>query len=79
MSLAAALAAYAPGGPRPACTVCRLLTGLSSEDRVLILEAFDDDRFTSKSLERILRGEGHHVGSGALARHRRGDCRGGTE
>jgi hypothetical protein len=56
------------------CSIAKLLESLDPDDRGALLEAFDSDTETTQ-IERALSAAGLSVGSGAVGRHRRGDCR----
>jgi hypothetical protein len=75
MSLKDALNAAAPKKRGPACSVCRLLQDLPSEDSQALQDALDAG-LAESALTRAIRSEGHYVGKGAIGRHRRGDCAG---
>lgn len=56
------------------CAVGRILAELSDEDRNTLTAALVDDRFTTTSIHRALRDEGHELSYFTVGLHRRGEC-----
>jgi len=75
MSLADRLASEVDGKPGPKCTVCRIIVGMSDEDREALEAALASTMQTS-AISRALNGEGYEVRQASVGRHRRGDCSG---
>lgn len=75
MTLAAALAAYAPGRARAECTIGLIMKTLPAGDRLALIDAFHDLQISTAGIERALKAENLCFGIGAVARHRRGDCK----
>jgi len=58
------------------CTICKALDELPEADANALRAALADrDRFSGVSIERLLRAEGIHAGTGAANRHRRAECK----
>lgn len=77
MTLAATLAAHkgdTKKGPR--CSLHQLLDELPSEDRKALEAALADEAFSSASIMRALRDEGHDFGYTTISRCRKGECKG---
>lgn len=72
-SLAAALAAQKPVGKGTRCGVGNLLEQLDDIDRKALLNALDSDMY-STDISRALYSEGHKIGGGTVARHRKREC-----
>lgn len=58
----------------PLCGMHLLMLDLSDDDRAALITVMDDPRWTHAAIERVLREEGHRVGSQSVSRHRRGLC-----
>jgi len=72
-TLAAALAAQKPVGKGTRCGVGNLLEQLDDIDRQALLNALDSEMF-STDISRALYSEGHKIGGGTVARHRKREC-----
>lgn len=77
MSIAKALKEYKPTRLGTACYICTLVSTLpEAESKPLAAAIADPATYTSAGLSRLLSAEGYKIGDGAIARHRRGECRG---
>lgn len=75
MTLSEALNTHKPIRRGGFCTVCSLLLTLPESDiKALNVALADTQKFGGAALERLLKAEGHVIGSGAVNRHRRGEC-----
>lgn len=75
MSLREQLAAHKSTQRGPRCSICKLLPMLSEDDRMVLEEAMASN-MASAQIQRAILAEGHNIGRGSVARHRRGDCAG---
>jgi len=76
MALKDALAANTGTSRAPQCKTCGLLATLKPADAKDLAEALaDSGTWTASGIARALKAEGHNVTPGAVARHRRGDCK----
>ena len=73
MSLADRLAQQVDGKPGPQCTLCRIIVGMSDEDREA-LEAAMASTMQTSAISRALNDEGYEIRQASVGRHRRGDC-----
>ena len=61
------------------CGVIRLGSKLDAEDLELFTEWVGDETVKASWIVRVLRADGHIIGEQVLRRHRRGECRCGTD
>ena len=57
------------------CKVGRILMQLGVDDRLILLDALDDERWTSRALAHALKGRGVSVAVDTLKAHRSRTCR----
>lgn len=79
MALAERFTVQAKGGSNQGmtCSVAVLLTSLPVDEAVTLRQALDAPWriMGHQKIEDALREEGHYVGTGAIGKHRRGNCR----
>lgn len=75
MSLRDQLQNQQPLAKGPRCSICKLLQTLPEDDQMALLEALESS-LHSTFIQRAIMAEGHKIGRGSVARHRRGDCAG---
>lgn len=76
MSLADALESHRNVHKGPRCQMCMLVKGLPESDRVALVKALADPVYSTASIARALRSEGHDIGRHSVDRHRKQECKG---
>jgi hypothetical protein len=75
MSMSERLRATPARTPGPRCSLELTLERMGEVDRLDLVAALADRLITSTTISLALQAEGFPVGTSAVARHRRGDCR----
>lgn len=74
MGLREEFQAAAARTPKVSCPVAFTLETLTPDDRADLTAALGDDTLSGATIQRVLVGRGHRMGSGAVATHRGGRC-----
>jgi hypothetical protein len=74
-SLAEALESFATPRIGVECSTCAFLKTMPESDSKALREALSNKDLSHAAITRALNASGYKLSSGALARHRRGDCK----